>query len=55
MARLIDRCVCRREGHQPAMTITSTTGLTITSYITTCRRCGKIYATTPAPSPQPPT
>ena len=39
---LVDRFVCRREGHKPTVTITHTTGVTVEKYASTCRRCGKV-------------
>lgn len=40
-ATVVDWFVCRREGHRPAVTITKVSGIRITSYVTTCLRCGK--------------
>lgn len=50
---LVDRFICRREGHKPSVTLTRTSGLTITSYISTCLRCGKPI-TMPVPPDPPP-
>jgi hypothetical protein len=42
---MIDRFICRREGHDPTVRVTnlapSWAYSVVTSYITTCRRCGK--------------
>ena len=46
---LIDRFICRREGHKPTVTITKVTGVIDErpfKYFTTCRRCGKWYEAT---------
>jgi hypothetical protein len=50
--KLVDRFICRREGHVPMGTISVAPGLEkyITSYITTCRRCGKQYEVVLSPS-----
>lgn len=42
MSALVDRFVCRREGHKPCVTIGKVSGVTIESYYTTCLRCGKL-------------
>jgi hypothetical protein len=42
---VIDRFICRREGHEPAVRLTniapSWAHSVVVSYVTTCRRCGK--------------
>ena len=40
---LVDRFICRREGHLPCTTLTKTSGITVYSYITSCQRCGKVF------------
>ena len=40
---LVDRFICRREGHVPSVVLTQTSGITIRSYTTSCLRCGKLY------------
>jgi len=40
---LVDRFICRREGHIPSFTVTKVSGVTVTSYVTSCLRCGKLY------------
>lgn len=40
---LVDRFICRREGHIPAVQLAGWSGLQPQSYITRCRRCGKVY------------
>ena len=49
---LVDRFICRREGHKPAATLTNTSGVTITSYITNCQRCGKVFTVNVPPAPR---
>jgi len=48
---VIDRFICRREGHKPSVTITKITGLVEGAerlpYFTTCQRCGKWYEVQP--------
>ena len=52
---LVDRFICRREGHKPAAVITLHTGITLPStYITSCRRCGKVYEARVLPDGPPP-
>lgn len=42
MSGPVDRFICRREGHDPVWRITAhNTGMT--SYFTTCNRCGKWF------------
>lgn len=43
MTKLLDRFVCRREGHVPTVTLTRITGVAVGSYFTTCRRCGRVF------------
>lgn len=38
-ASLVDRFICRREGHKPNVTLPRVPG--VTGYRTTCRRCGQ--------------
>lgn len=38
--KLLDRFICRREGHIPSMRFTSGQRTRL-SWITTCQRCGK--------------
>jgi hypothetical protein len=45
---IVDRFICRREGHKPSVVIRESSGLYWTSYITTCLRCGKAYEVTQA-------
>lgn len=42
MSGLVDRFVCRREGHIPSLTITSVGGTSITGFVCTCVRCGRL-------------
>jgi hypothetical protein len=45
---IVDRFVCRREGHIPALEFKQPPqGITVTSYVTSCRRCGKVYEIVP--------
>lgn len=46
---LLDRFVCRREGHKPALKLRATSGLTVRSYFATCIRCGKVVEVTETP------
>lgn len=39
---LVDRFICRREGHKPTSTIIAGQQF-IGCYVTTCIRCGKAY------------
>lgn len=39
---IVDRFICRREGHQPSGIITGTAAAYVTSYIVACKRCGKL-------------
>lgn len=39
---LVDRFICRREGHVPTVQLQPTTALVIKKYVTTCRRCRKL-------------
>ncbi len=38
---LVDRFICRREGHQPSVRITRQSGVNVISSYCTCLRCGK--------------
>lgn len=41
---LLDRFVCRREGHRPTVYNLKAAGMvTPKTYLTTCKRCGKTY------------
>lgn len=44
---LVDRFVCRREGHVPAVKLTATSWFKPDSYITSCVRCGKAFEVKP--------
>jgi hypothetical protein len=39
---MIDRFICRREGHKPSVTITHVSDITH-QFLTTCQRCGRWF------------
>jgi hypothetical protein len=53
---MVDRFICRREGHKPSTMITfdPLSTLTPTSYFTTCLRCGEWFEIDVSTSPPPP-
>jgi len=46
MTALVDRFICRREGHIPTFTITSASGVFEVGFVCPCRRCGKVLGFT---------
>lgn len=42
MTSLVDRFICRREGHKPSAAIGGTAAAYVTSFISPCVRCGKL-------------
>jgi hypothetical protein len=40
---MIDRFICRREGHKSSMTVRSSWGISSLQLLTTCQRCGKWF------------
>lgn len=45
---LVDRFICRREGHVPSLEVKGTSGITVTSWVTYCLRCGQVFEATQA-------
>lgn len=44
---VVDRFICRREGHKPTVQLIGNSGLNVKSYITSCQRCGKHFELVP--------
>jgi hypothetical protein len=42
---MIDRFICRREGHKSSMTVRSSWDISSLQLLTTCQRCGKWFET----------